>query len=459
MTPRLRIRDIVFEEREVPFRAPFRFGAFTVTRATQMFVRASVEIENDGIGRGATAELMVPKWFNKDPALTPEAGIEQLRRSLAIARELWLADRSFDTAFGHHAKRIAAHIETCGREKIPPLAASFGMAEIDKAVLDALLRGLNLDVFAAFRTNVVGIDARLTPELSDAGILHWLESRRPLPAIAVRHTVGLTDPVEGTDGPVDFAGRTGCRFFKIKLGGDPAADASRLAAIAAGLDRLGLDYRVSLDANEQYADAAALAGLIEFLRRDLSLATLAARLLYIEQPLPRERTFEAPLPAAAREFDFIIDEADDGYDAFPGARELGYRGVSSKSCKGIYKSLLNGVRAAMWEGAFVTAEDLTCQAGLALQQDSALVAFHGITHAERNGHHYVDGFAGTPHAQARAFLAGHPDLYEEHAGTVRVAVRDGEMAVGSLKAPGFASAVLPLTEGRPPSPTNPLAST
>ena len=34
------------------------------------------------------------------------------------------------------------------------------------------------------------------------------------------------------------------------------------------------------------------------------------------------------------------------YDAFPRARKLGYRGISSKSCKGIYKSLINGARAA-----------------------------------------------------------------------------------------------------------------
>ena len=58
-------------------------------------------------------------------------------------------------------------------------------------------------------------------------------------------------------------------------------------------------------------------------------------------------------------------------------------------------------------------EDLTCQAGLAVQQDLALGALIGVTHAERNGHHYVDGFAETPAAEAEAFLAAHPDLYAQ----------------------------------------------
>jgi hypothetical protein len=58
------------------------------------------------------------------------------------------------------------------------------------------------------------------------------------------------------------------------------------------------------------------------------------------------------------------------------------------------------MRCAWWnaEGAsrryFLSGEDLTTQAGLALQQDLALAATLGITHIERNGHHYVDGFAG-----------------------------------------------------------------
>ncbi len=146
--------------------------------------------------------------------------------------------------------------------------------------------------------------------------------------------------------------------------------------------------------------------------------------------------------------DFIIDEADDSYDAFPAARALGYRGISSKSCKGIYKSIVNAARAAKWsaEGGkfFVTAEDLTCQAGLGVQQDLALGALIGVTHAERNGHHYVDGFGDAPAGEAESFLAAHPDLYVRDGNGIRLAIHGGDLLTGSLTSPGFASSVHPV---------------
>jgi hypothetical protein len=125
---------------------------------------------------------------------------------------------------------------------------------------------------------------------------------------------------------------------------------------------------------------------------------------------------------------------------------LGYRGISSKSCKGLYKSLLNGARALVWSRehkTFITAEDLTCQAGLAVQQDTALAVFLGCAHIERNGHHYVDGFADTPGREADAFLAAHPDLYAKSNGRVRLKIDDGALPIGSLSVPGFGSGVPP----------------
>jgi hypothetical protein len=157
-------------------------------------------------------------------------------------------------------------------------------------------------------------------------------------------------------------------------------------------------------------------------------------------------TWQTPLGTLASR-NFIIDEADDSYDAFPAARAFGYRGISSKSCKGIYKSIVNATRAAKWSTEacqyFVTGEDLTCQAGLGVQQDLALGALIGVTHAERNGHHYVDGFGDTPAAEAEAFLVAHPDLYLRDGNKVRLAIHDGDLLTGSLTAPGFATGVHP----------------
>jgi hypothetical protein len=446
MPQHIAVRDISFFERPVRFTHPFRFGAVTINAATQVFVRVEIDVEGKGTLVGASAELMAPKWFDKRPQLSSDQTVAELRRSLVVARDLYLSRDGLETAFGLHASRITVQAAACAKEDIPPLAAAFGPAEIDKAVLDALLRAINLNFFDGMAANVAGIDARLTPDLSNDEIAKFLTGRRRLERVAVRHTVGLDDTVEGEGGVADPAQNSGARYFKLKLNGDPQADAARLIRIGKELITLSCDYQVTLDANEQYADLAALCALVDRLGRDGALAPIAAKLLYIEQPMPRDITRQSPLGELARR-DFIIDEADDSYDAFPAARALGYRGISSKSCKGIYKSIVNATRAQKWSADggkfFISGEDLTCQAGLGVQQDLALGALIGVTHAERNGHHYVDGFADTPEREAQAFLSAHPDLYIRDGNTVRLLIHDGDLLTGSLTSAGFASGAHP----------------
>ncbi|WP_024512134.1 hypothetical protein [Bradyrhizobium sp. ARR65] len=443
---RLAVRDISLFERPVHFARPFRFGAVTINATPQAFVRVEIEVEGRGRAIGGSAELLVPKWFDKRPELSPDATVAELRRSLMIAHGLYLGHAGFETAFGLHAACIGPLLAACTREDIPPLAAAYGAAEIDKAILDALLRAANLDVFDGMAQNIAGIDARLSPDLSGRDISSFLARRRMLERVAVRHTVGLGDDVEGEGGVADTNENSGARYFKLKLGGDPDSDAARLARIGGELASRLHDYKVTLDANEQYADLNALGALVDRLDRDAALRPIASKLLYIEQPMPRDITRQSPLGALAAR-DFIIDEADDSYGAFPTARELGYAGISSKSCKGIYKSVINATRAAKWseEGRrfFITGEDLTCQAGLAVQQDLALGALIGVTHAERNGHHYVDGFASAPLAEAQAFRTVHSDLYAGEGDNIRVAIHDGDLLTGSLAVPGFATSVHP----------------
>jgi hypothetical protein len=42
-----------------------------------------------------------------------------------------------------------------------------------------------------------------------------------------------------------------------------------------------------------------------------------------------------------------------------------------------------------------------------------------------------------------AFLEAHSDLYERSHGAVRLKIKDGELQIGSLDCPGFASAAMP----------------
>jgi len=88
----LRIHEVQLFQRHVTLRLPFRFGAATVTQCPQAFVRVLAEVNGLRV-EGASAELMVPKWFDKSPSLTHEQNFEQLRESLRNAREAVLATR------------------------------------------------------------------------------------------------------------------------------------------------------------------------------------------------------------------------------------------------------------------------------------------------------------------------------------------------------------------------------
>src|SRR5207302_8302811 len=99
--------------------------------------------------------------------------------------------------------------------------------------------------------NIAGVNARLSRDLADADISQFLARRKRLDRVAIRHTVGLDDKVEGEGGVADAKENAGARYFKLKLNGDPAHDADRLIRIGKELSALPHDYRVTLDANEQ----------------------------------------------------------------------------------------------------------------------------------------------------------------------------------------------------------------
>ena len=159
----------------------------------------------------------------------------------------------------------------------------------------------------------------------------------------------------------------------------------------------------------------------------------AAAALYRTAPAARPDICERRWATFGESFAFIVDEAESDYDTFPKAMALGYRGISSKACKGIYKSLINGARAARWSAdaarRFLAARrphlpGRACRAA----GHCALLAFHGIAHvgAQRASLSSAD-LPATPSDEIAAFLAAHPDLYEA-AGRTGAACDQGRRA-------------------------------
>ncbi len=461
--PSVRVAEVQLFERDVRLRLPFRFGVITLREAPQLFARVRIATAAGAEAWGAAAELLAPKWFDKDLALSNEDNFDQLRAATLMCRDRYLSDARPRTPFALFAAHYRELLAAGAKRNLNALVTSFGPAVLDRAVLDALCRVSRVSFYTAMRRNLARMEAAtLAPDLGNFDLERFLAGLAPADFMFARHTVGLIDPLTGADRAAgdrvgdglpetleDVIRVYGCRYFKLKVGGDVAADIDRLCRIAAVLDRAAEPYFASLDGNEQYPDGATFLALWRAMLAEPRLERLVSSILFIEQPVNRKTALDCDMGAVSAVRPVIIDESDADLDAFRVARAKGYRGVSSKACKGFYKSLLNAARCALWNrepgGAryFMSGEDLTTQAGLAVQQDLALVSLLGLEHVERNGHHYVNGMTGAPEAEQSAFATAHPDLYRRDGGTTRIRIERGRLAIGSLECPGFAAAAEP----------------
>ena len=459
--PRIKVLDVEGFEQPFKLRLPFRFGVITLTHGLQAVVRVRVRLDDGREGFGYAAEALAAKWFDKDLALSDTQNQHQLRKAIEIAGDAYRA-ASPATAFDLFADCYPHQIEAGGELALPPLVASYGNAMLDRAVMDALCRIVGASFWTAMRSNLAGM--RPHPVIADLGAFdftNFLAGLEPARSIEARHTVGLVDPIVAADQPpgtrvndglpetlVEVVAAYGQRCFKLKVGGDRQADIERLVRIAGVLDRVEAPLHVTLDGNEQYEDVEAVVELWQAMEAEPALQKLCAATLFIEQPIKRQVALSRSVAPLAHYRPVIVDESDGELDAFVRARALGYGGVSSKDCKGFYKSIVNLARCRVWNAEdsgsyFLSGEDLTTQAGLAVQQDLALVALLGLADVERNGHHFIDGFDGRPESEAQAFLQAHPDLYHEQDGKVRLDIRNGRLQLDSLDCKGFGSAVVP----------------
>jgi hypothetical protein len=443
-------------ERDHRLRLPFRFGVITVTQGIQAIIRVRIVLEDGRKSEGVAAEALGAKWFEKSPDFSDAQNLDQLRQALQLAIDHYVA-RGFDTPFGLYAGSYRQQIARGAELGLNPLVVSYGPALLDRAIIDAVGKATGQSFAQMIAANVPGIAATdLTPDVGAAHLAGFLAGLKPRSSIDLRHTVGLVDPLTTAERPASERVNDGLpetleevvshyrgRYYKLKVGGDIKADLDRLTRIASVLDEAAGDYKVTFDGNEQYDDVDGIVELWRKVEETPALARMVKATLFIEQPIKRQAALSRPVTALAKYRPVIIDESDGELSTFPEALKLGYSGVSSKNCKGFYKSILNAARVAkLGPGYFMSAEDLTTQPGVSVQQDLALVSLLGLTHVERNAHHFIDGMSSASEAEQNAFVAVHPDLYERHPGKpARLKVRDGTLALGTLGCPGFAVGV------------------
>ena len=449
--------SIAFRATPAVTRLPFQFGITTLER-TELWT-ARVELEVAGVrGVGYSADLLVPKWFEKDPNKSLEEDLTTLKESSKAAAIAYLqngvAPRPlFDLWKAVYDDRVASQPEDAPDR----LVRGFGVALIERALMDALCRTIGCSFFDAWQRDLFGFD----PGAIDPALANWrpLSHGGPAQSVAVRHTVGLADALTPDEIAIDPGDglprcltedieRYGLTHFKLKVAGGKLEDRERLIAIARVLRERVDAPRITLDGNEQAESALDFARFLDDLERDADARWLLEHTAYIEQPLSRARSFEASeaegLAVLDQRCGVILDEADHGLEAFPRGIDLGYRGVSIKNCKGVFRSAINAARCAQDERLFQSAEDLTNLGALALQQDLATVALLGLPDVERNGHHYFPGLSHLSATEQRVAVGQHKDLYTPHdplGGELRI--EKGRLQLGSLHATGYGCAAVP----------------
>lgn len=428
-----------------------------------LIAEVTVEVGEGVHATGYAADLLVPKWFSKDPRTShgeDRAALEgAAERAFAHMRATAQADGGASVGrLWWHAQ--AGLVEASGPpsssdpDASPPLVRMFGVALIERALIDAACRAADVPFEQAVRTGLLGTDvlAEVDPSIGS-----WdPSSLGACPAsIRVRHTVGLSDALDATDLPADVdriddhpltleedVAAYGLDAFKVKVSGDSASDLARLERVAA-LTPDGSEY--TLDGNEQFARPGEIADLLDALESRGHADRLLANLRAIEQPVPRAATFDAThaddIARLSGRAPVIIDEADATLDSLPRALELGYGGVSVKACKGVMRALLARARLDARGAGMQSGEDLTNLPAMPLLQDLALARLLGLRDVERNGHHYFRGMDHLSGTERSWLEREHGDLF---GGDARLRIEGGAISlasVGSARGFGYAGPV------------------
>ena len=448
------IDSVQFHVLNMHTRMPFRYGIASLVALPHLFVRMVAKV--DGVTSvGLSSEGLPPKWFTKDPETRFEQDLvgmlEVIRKAAFHAQEAGTAQTVFDLwqHFYGRQKNWASGTDH------PPLLWAFGVSLMERALIDAFCRAKETPFREAVHANTLGIRlGDIHPVLGDAGP-HSLLPETPTAEVDVRHTVGLTDPLTDAEIPVDERLDDGLpqslesnlkvygiRYLKIKLCGDSDRDLARLGEIAGMMrSQEGPPARFTLDGNEQYREVGPFRSLWESLLADADLRSFLEGLIFVEQPFHRDVALgdevTGDLMQWAERPSMIIDESDGELDSAPRAMALGFAGTSHKNCKGVFKGIANACLMAHRRvhtpefPSLLSSEDLANLGPVALPQDLAVLSCLGITHTERNGHHYFAGLSMFPADVQQEIVAAHGDLFAWRGDFAALDIRHGKLRIES----------------------------
>jgi hypothetical protein len=466
--PRLRVLNVDLRVLPMRTRIPFRYGIATLTHVPHLFVQAAVEVDGK-VHQGFTSEGLPPKWFTKNPRSSNEQDLADMLAVIQNAVRLGSHLSASPVTF--YAWWHAMHQEQgqwAFKLGHPPLLWNFGISMIERPVVEAMCKHAGVPAHEFIRSGALGVNwGDIHPGLDDHTEKDFLPAA-PLGSVQVRHTIGLADPILISDIPAgerlhdglpqaleECIPAYGLHYFKVKAGGNLDADLPRLASITKTLlEKCGDTFCVTLDGNESFTELGAFRAFYEKLRAAPAIKPLLVRLLWVEQPIHRDKALSDSVGRELQDWPdapaMIIDESDGDVGDAHRALKLGYSGTSHKNCKGILKGLVNAAlvhhhRRLRPKRTFIlSAEDLCIAGPVTLMQDLAMHALLGTTHVERNGHHYFRGLTPYPPEMGVLTARAHPDMYVTNGdGLTSLKITDGALSLQTVNEAPFGYGVEP----------------
>jgi len=429
-----------------------------------LLARVRIETSDGRSAVGCSGDRPSFGWLDKRPDKSPAVKLSMLLDLVESSREIYLEQGAdFASPFGLWQAAYPAVATFAKEHDYEDLMASYASALFERAVIDGVCRIEGKPFATMVREDRLGIDpGAIHPELEGLRF-GSLFPEKPRTSFHIRHTVGLSDPVDDSDRAdgqragdgepetlKEYAERDGLRYFKIKISGDADADIERLGSIWNRVLVLADRPVITLDGNEAYTDIKSFASFVD--RFEEELPGMFQHTLFIEQPLTRALTLDPATADSVRRIDkkkpLVIDEADGTTSAFREAFAIGYSGCSHKNCKGVFKSLLNYALIHHWSeesdrDIFLSGEDLSNMSLVPLHQDFATLGVLGIEHCERNGHHYAYGLSHLNEEEKRAVAEKHRDLYVERDGEYFLRIEDGQVRAVSVQTEAFGTVTQP----------------
>jgi len=224
-----------------------------------------------------------------------------------------------------------------------PKASRFGLALIERAIIDGLCRAWRISVREAVVQNRFGLDlGELCKPLQGSQPRDLLSPRLGKAGTALRLLVTDAD-CAAPDPLLAAIEQHAIARLSLSLTGEVDQDVGNLCTIANLIAASGRRLGVSLEGGGAFAQPGDLRRLFERLRENPLTHRLAPAIEFIEQPFPVDATFTNAAVAVFAEWPerppMLVDEADENAPDASRALEWGYSGAVFRGARGLIPAI------------------------------------------------------------------------------------------------------------------------